>query len=167
MLSRSKLLHLGRESSPGTKGFFNLPVLVLETRCSSGSQPFALVGVPEQALGGLSWVWIDFGRKLHLKFHVNTYTCHCVSVSLHCLMQFPTLMPIFPVSLPPSFPPLFPLILPFFIPLSGRGRGSARGCSPVMQCAERVLVVAILCHLAPNTNILSPLAPNPNWSDST
>ena len=27
----------------------------------SGSQPFALVGVPEQALGGFPWVWIDFG----------------------------------------------------------------------------------------------------------
>ena len=26
------------------------------------SNAFALVGVPEQALGGLPWVWIDFGR---------------------------------------------------------------------------------------------------------
>ena len=38
------------------------PVLVLKTRCPSGSLRFALVGVPEQALCGFPWVWIDFGR---------------------------------------------------------------------------------------------------------
>ena len=42
----------------------DISVLVLKTTCRRprGPQPFALVGVPEQALGGFPWVWIDFGR---------------------------------------------------------------------------------------------------------
>ena len=48
-----------------------ISVLVLKTRSPSGSQSFALVGVPEQALGGFPWVWIDFGSYVTLlKFHV-------------------------------------------------------------------------------------------------
>ena len=68
---------VGWESSPETKEFFNLPVLVLKTRCPSGSQPFALVGVymccvPEQVPGGIPWVWIDFGSNITLlKFVVS------------------------------------------------------------------------------------------------
>ena len=41
----------------------------MKESCPSGSQPFELVGVPEQALGGFPWVWIDFWGITFLKFH--------------------------------------------------------------------------------------------------
>ena len=40
------------------------PVLFLKTRYPSGSQPFTLVGVPEQALGGFPLAWIYFGIEV-------------------------------------------------------------------------------------------------------
>ena len=56
-----QLLTMGISEVRLTSYCCNLLVLVLKTRCPSGSQSFALVGVPEQALGGFPWVWIYFG----------------------------------------------------------------------------------------------------------
>ena len=73
-------LRVGRESSLKTKELFNLPTLVLKARHFGGSAfcNFYRLGVPEQALGGIS---LGFGIVVEDKL----FELSCITLKLHIL----------------------------------------------------------------------------------